>query len=77
MLQTHAFDGWVSPSAKAGLGYAFSRALANIPAPLFLLLAGVGLSLGRRLPQRAARAMRRFVGSSCGAGCHCSAGAIW
>ena len=46
MLQTHAFDGWVSPSAKAGLGYAFSRALANIPAPLFLLLAGVGLSLG-------------------------------
>lgn len=46
MLQTHAFDGWVSGSHKASLGYAISRAFANIPAPLFLLLAGVGLSFG-------------------------------
>lgn len=46
MIQTHAFDGWASAAAKGGWGYALSRALANIPAPLFLLLAGVGLALG-------------------------------
>lgn len=46
MLQTHAYDGWVSATEKVGLGYAVSRLLANIPAPMFLLLAGIGLSLG-------------------------------
>lgn len=46
MLQTHAYDGCVSPQEKTSFGYALSRLLANIPAPLFLLLAGVGLSFG-------------------------------
>lgn len=61
MIQTHAFDGWATPQAKAGWGYALSRVFANIPAPLFLLLAGVGLSLAmsaahkRGVPTAAAR----------------------
>ncbi|HRI50250.1 MAG TPA: heparan-alpha-glucosaminide N-acetyltransferase domain-containing protein [Pseudomonadota bacterium] len=46
MIQTHALDGWASPAAKTGWGYALSRAFANIPAPLFLLLAGIGLCFG-------------------------------
>ena len=46
MIQTHALDGWASPAAKTGWGYALSRAFANIPAPLFLLLAGIGLAFG-------------------------------
>lgn len=46
MIQTHAFDGWVAPAHKSSLGYGLTRAVASIPAPLFLLLAGVGLSLG-------------------------------
>jgi uncharacterized membrane protein len=52
MIQTHAFDGWASAAAKAGWGYALSRVFANIPAPLFLLLAGVGLSFGFSSAQR-------------------------
>ncbi len=46
MIQTHAFDGWVHPLHKHDLGYGLTRVLACIPAPLFLLLAGIGLSLG-------------------------------
>lgn len=46
MIQTHAFDGWVHPLHKQDLGYGLTRVLACIPAPLFLLLAGIGLSLG-------------------------------
>lgn len=52
MIQTHAFDGWASPQAKAGWGYALSRVFANIPAPLFLLLAGVGLTFAFGAAQR-------------------------
>lgn len=52
MIQTHAFDGWVSPSAKTGWGYALSRVFASIPAPLFLLLAGVGLTFAFHAGQR-------------------------
>lgn len=52
MLQTHAYDGWVSATEKTGRGYAVSRLLANIPAPMFLLLAGIGLSLGAHAAAR-------------------------
>lgn len=52
MIQTHAFDGWASPQAKTGWGYALSRAFANIPTPLFLLLAGVGLTFAFGAAQR-------------------------
>ncbi|MCS6915496.1 MAG: heparan-alpha-glucosaminide N-acetyltransferase domain-containing protein [Myxococcales bacterium] len=45
MIETHAYDGWVHALGKASWGYALSRVLSNIPAALFLLLAGVGLAL--------------------------------
>lgn len=46
MIQTHALDGWISADDKLTLGYRFTRIFSNIPAPLFLLLAGVGLAMG-------------------------------
>lgn len=52
MIQTHAYDGWVAPAHKASLGYKLSRVFASVPAPLFLLLAGVGLALGAAAMQR-------------------------
>jgi uncharacterized membrane protein len=55
MIQTHAYDGWVSaslPGGKSGLGWFLSRSVSNVPAPLFLLLAGVGLELGGQAAQR-------------------------
>lgn len=63
MIQTHALDGWASPAAKAGWGYALSRAFANIPAPLFLLLAGIGLAFGHRpgRPAATGRLARRAL----------------
>lgn len=63
MIQTHAYDAWVSAPGKVSFGYRLSRMVSNIPAPLFLLLAGVGLALGaqaaaRRAPQKPASAIR-------------------
>ena len=52
MIQTHAYDGWVAPAHKASFGYRLSRVFASVPAPLFLLLAGVGLALGAAAMQR-------------------------
>lgn len=52
MIQTHAYDGWVSTSGKSGFGWWLSRSVSNVPAPLFLLLAGVGLLLGSQAAQR-------------------------
>jgi len=55
MIQTHAYDGWVSAAnegGKVGFGWALSRSVSNVPAPLFLLLAGVGLELGGQAAQR-------------------------
>lgn len=46
MIQTHALDGWISAADKLTLSYRFTRIFSNIPAPLFLLLAGVGLAMG-------------------------------
>ena len=48
MIQTHALDGWVAQPDKATLAYRLTRVLSNVPAPLFLLLAGVGLAMGAR-----------------------------
>lgn len=45
MIETHALDGWVNQADKLSLGYRFSRVFSNIPAPLFLLLAGLSLGL--------------------------------
>lgn len=52
MIQTHAYDGWIAPEHKASAGYKLSRVFASVPAPLFLLLAGVGLALGAQALQR-------------------------
>lgn len=54
MIQTHAYDAWVSAADKTSFGYRVSRMLSNIPAPLFLLLAGVGLGLGAQAAARRA-----------------------
>lgn len=55
MIQTHAYDGWVRAADKTTLAYALTRVLGAIPAPLFLLLAGVGLALGEAAGLRAGR----------------------
>lgn len=52
MIQTHAYDGWVTPQGKTSLGYQLSRVFASVPAPLFLFLAGLGLALGAQAQLR-------------------------
>jgi uncharacterized membrane protein len=70
MIQTHAFDGWVAPAHKGSFGYWLSRVVASVPAPLFLLLAGLGLSLGAQAAARrgatAAAIRRTLVGRGLG-----------
>src|SRR5689334_8258246 len=44
MIQTHAYDAYVRDGDRGTIAYAVTRALGAIPAPLFLLLAGVGLA---------------------------------
>ena len=53
MIQTHAFDGWVSSVDKQSTGYWLSRVFSNIPAPLFLLMAGLSLGLQAQSAERA------------------------
>lgn len=48
MIQTHGYDAWVSGAARPGVAYQLTRLLGAAPAPLFLLLAGVGLQLSYR-----------------------------
>jgi uncharacterized membrane protein len=45
MIETHSCDGWATAQAKATWAYHTSRLFSNIPAALFLLLAGVGLAM--------------------------------
>lgn len=45
MIQTHALDGWVTTADKASWLYRLTRLFANIPAPLFLLLAGLSVGM--------------------------------
>lgn len=45
MVQSHAFDAWVSPGAKASGAYAVTRTLGTLALPTFLLLAGVGVGI--------------------------------
>lgn len=52
MIETHALDGWVNAADKLSLGYRFSRVFSNIPAPLFLLLAGLSLGLQAERAER-------------------------
>ena len=45
MIQGHAYHAWVSPEAKQGAGYAFTRLLGTLPLPAFLVLAGAAVML--------------------------------
>ncbi len=45
MMQTHAYDAWLSPAAKETTFFVVSRYLGGYPAALFLFLAGVSLAL--------------------------------
>lgn len=53
MIQTHALDGWVTTVDKAEWPYRLTRLFANIPAPLFLLLAGLSVGMQTVSAQRA------------------------
>ncbi len=45
MFQTHAYDSWLSPAARSGQLYRWSQLLGTLPAPLFLFLAGISVTL--------------------------------
>ena len=51
MFVAHAYDGWVLPAQKLGLGYRLTREIAAFAMPSFVLFAGVGLGL-QMLAQR-------------------------
>jgi uncharacterized membrane protein len=46
MIQTHLYDSWVSPAAKATPLYWWTRYLGGVPSRLFLLLVGVSMAIG-------------------------------
>jgi len=45
MMQTHAYDSWLSVGGKSTFFYKLSRLAGGYPAPLFLFLAGLSLAL--------------------------------
>lgn len=45
MMQTHAYDAWLSPEAKQAAFFKWSHLAGGYPAPLFLFLAGLSLAL--------------------------------
>ena len=45
MMQTHAYDGWLSEAGKSTFFYKLSRLAGGYPAPLFLFLSGLSLAL--------------------------------
>lgn len=45
MMQTHAYDAWLTPEAKRTPFFGWSRLAGGYPAPLFLFLAGLSLAL--------------------------------
>jgi uncharacterized membrane protein len=45
MIQTHAYQAWLSADAKKTTFYVWSRFVGGFPAPLFLFLAGAALAL--------------------------------
>jgi uncharacterized membrane protein len=45
MFQTHCYDAWLSPGARKGWFYPYSRLAGTLPAPLFLFLAGLSFAL--------------------------------
>src|SRR5271156_4506234 len=45
MFQVHAYDSWLSPSARETKFFKWSQLSGTLPAPLFLFLAGVSFAL--------------------------------
>ena len=45
MMQTHAYDSWLTTEAKRTAFFKWSRLAGGYPAPLFLFLAGLSLAL--------------------------------
>ena len=45
MFQTHCYDAWLSPDARKSTFFMWSQILGTVPAPLFLLLAGISVGL--------------------------------
>jgi uncharacterized membrane protein len=58
MIQTHLYDSWVSPAAKATSTYWWTRYFGGVPSRLFLLLVGVSMAIGfeRQIERGVARA---------------------
>src|ERR1700719_5318058 len=49
MFQAHCYNSWLNADARQTEFYRYSQALATLPAPLFILLAGVSSAM---VPQR-------------------------
>jgi uncharacterized membrane protein len=45
MFQTHAYDAWLSPEARKSTFFMYSQLAGTLPAPMFLLLAGISFGL--------------------------------
>ncbi len=45
MFQTHCYDSWLGPPARASSFFRWSQLGGTLPAPLFLFLAGVAVAL--------------------------------
>jgi uncharacterized membrane protein len=45
MFQTHCYDSWLTPEARHGSLFAWSRLGGTLPAPLFIFLAGLSFAL--------------------------------
>ena len=67
MMETHAYDSWLTPDAKRSTFFGWSRLIGGYPGAMFLLLAGVSLALlaegrfrkGRTLAEVQREALRR------------------
>ncbi|HEX3698162.1 MAG TPA: heparan-alpha-glucosaminide N-acetyltransferase domain-containing protein [Polyangia bacterium] len=45
MIQTHLYDSWVAPAARASDSFLWTRFFGGFPARLFLLLVGVSMAI--------------------------------
>ncbi|MDP9147162.1 MAG: acyltransferase [Acidobacteriota bacterium] len=61
MIQAHCYDSWLTPEARKTLLYRWSQDASTLPAPIFLLLAGVSFVLvTERLQQKQIPANKIF-----------------
>jgi uncharacterized membrane protein len=45
MFQTHCYDSWLTPEARASTLFAWSQLGGTLPAPLFIFLSGISIAL--------------------------------